>query len=101
MNKFLEKHGLKVVIALLILLFVQTCGIDSEVERTKKELRIVEDKMIETNLEIDTLTTKVISKEEMIQLIKTIPAWKTLRLEEISDKERISINTLEQKEIIK
>ena len=33
----------------------------------------------------------------MIELIKTVPAWKTLRIEEISDKERISINALEEK----
>jgi len=34
----------------------------------------------------------------MTKLIKEVPAWKTLRIEEISDKERISINALEEKE---
>ena len=34
----------------------------------------------------------------MIEIIKQTPAWKTLRIEEISDKERISINALEEKD---
>jgi Tfp pilus assembly protein PilO len=90
-NTFLAEHGTKIVIALLILTYFKSCGIDSEVERVKKELRQVE-------AEIDTLSSQVVNEEEMIELIKTVPAWKTLRIEEISDKERISINALEEKE---
>lgn len=90
-NTFLAEHGTKVIIALLILTYFKSCGIDSEVERVKKELRQVE-------AEIDTLSSQVVNEEEMIELIKTVPAWKTLRIEEISDKERISINALEEKE---
>lgn len=90
-NTFLAEHGIKIVIALLILTYFKSCGIDSEVERVKKELRQVE-------AEIDTLSSQVVNQEEMIELIKTVPAWKTLRIEEISDKERISINALEEKE---
>ena len=90
-NTFLAEHGTKIVIALLILTYFKSCGIDSEVERVKKELRQVE-------AEIDTLSSQVVNEEEMIELIKTVPAWKTLRIEEISDKERISINALEGKE---
>lgn len=90
-NTFLAEHGTKIVIALLILTYFKSCGIDSEVERVKKELRQVE-------AEIDTLSSQVVNQEEMIELIKTVPAWKTLRIEEISDKERISINALEEKE---
>lgn len=94
MNKldtFLSQHGSKIIIALLVLTYFKSCGIDSEVEKVKKELRQVE-------AEIDTLATQVVNEEEMIELIKTVPAWKTLRIEEISDKERISINALEEKE---
>jgi hypothetical protein len=94
MNKFdtfLSKHGSKVIIALLVLTYFKSCGIDSEVERIKKDLRA-------TEAEIDTLASQIVNEEEMIHLIKTVPAWKTLRIEEISDKERISINALEEKE---
>ena len=98
MNKldtFLKNHGSKLIIALLVLIYFKSCGVDSEVTRIKKDLR-------STEAEIDTLTTtlegRIITEKRMIQLIKEVPAWKTLRIEEISDKERISINALEQKE---
>jgi hypothetical protein len=90
-NIFLSKHGVKIIIVLLLLSYFKSCSIDSEVELIKKEQRIM-------NNEIDTLSSQVVNEEEMIYLIKTIPAWKTLRIEEISDKERISINALEEKE---
>jgi len=90
-NKFFADHGIKIIIVIMILTYFKSCGIDSEVERIKKEQRIL------TN-EIDTLSSQIINEEEMIYLIKNIPAWKTLRIEEISDKERISINALEEKE---
>lgn len=90
-NEFLFKHGSKIIIVLLILIYMKSCGVDSELERVKKDLR-------QTNVELDTLTSKIIDEERMIFLIKTVPAWKTLRIEEISDKERISINALEEKE---
>ena len=90
-NIFLSKHGVKIIIVLLLLSYFKSCSIDSEVELIKKEQRIL-------NSEIDTLSSQLVNKEEMIYLIKTVPAWKTLRIEEISDKERISINALEEKE---
>lgn len=94
MNKldtFLSKHGSKIIIALLVLTYFKSCGIDSEVSKVKKELRLVE-------AEVDTLASQIVNEAEMTKLIKEVPAWKTLRIEEISDKERISINALEEKE---
>jgi hypothetical protein len=90
-DEFLKKHGSKIIIILLILTYFKSCSIDSEVEKVKKDLRA-------TEAEIDTLASQIVNEEEMIFLIKTVPAWKTLRIEEISDKERISINALEEKE---
>jgi|TARA_R110002074_G_scaffold53800_2_gene134624 Tfp pilus assembly protein PilO len=94
MNKFdtfLSKHGTKIILILLVLTYFKSCGINSEVEKIKKELRLVE-------AEVDTLASQIVNEAEMIKLIKEVPAWKTLRIEEISDKERISINALEEKE---
>ena len=94
MNKldtFLSNHGTKIILALLVLTYFKSCGIDSELTKVKKELRA-------TEAEIDTLSSQIVNEERMIFLIKTVPAWKTLRIEEISDKERISINALEEKE---
>ena len=101
MNKldtFLVKHGSKVIIVLLVLTYFKSCGIDSEVYKVKKELIKTQTELVKTRNELDTLTSTVINTEEMIKLIKEVPAWKTLRIEEISDKERISINALEEKE---
>lgn len=91
LNKFLADHGTKIIIALLALTYLKSCGINSDVDKIKKDLRQVES-------EIDTLASQIVNEEEMIFLIKTVPAWKTLRIEEISDKERISINALEEKD---
>ena len=90
-DQFFAKHGIKIVLVIVLLSYFKGCSVDSEVERIKKEQRIL------TN-EIDTLSSQIVNEEEMIYLIKTVPAWKTLRIEEISDKERISINALEEKE---
>ena len=90
-NKFFTDHGIKIIIVLLLLSYFKSCSIDSEVGLIKKEQRIM-------NAEIDTLASQLINEAEMIKLIKEVPAWKTLRIEEISDKERISINALEEKD---
>jgi hypothetical protein len=90
-NKFFAVHGVKIIIVIMILTYFKSCSIDSEVALIKKEQRIL-------NSEIDTLASQLVNEAEMIKLIKEVPAWKTLRIEEISDKERISINALEEKE---
>ena len=90
-NKFFTDHGIKIIIAIMLLTYFKSCSIDSEVERIKKEQRIL-------TTEIDTLSSQIVNEAEMIKLIKEVPAWKTLRIEEISDKERISINALEEKD---
>jgi pyruvate formate-lyase activating enzyme-like uncharacterized protein len=90
-NKFFADHGIKIIIVIMVLTYFKSCSIDSEVERIKKEKRIL-------TTEIDTLSSQIVNQEEMIYLIETVPAWKTLRIEEISDKERISINALEEKD---
>lgn len=91
LNKFLADHGTKVIIVLLALNYLKSCGTSSDVDKIKKDLR-------QTEAEIDTLASQIVNEEEMTKLIKEVPAWKTLRIEEISDKERISINALEEKE---
>jgi hypothetical protein len=69
---------------LLVLIFFRSCGTGSDVNKLKKEVQV--------------LNEKVVSQEQMINIIETTVAWKTLRIEEISDKEKISINALQAKE---
>ena len=90
-NAFLADHGTKIIIGLLVLVYFKSCSINGDVDKIKKDLRA-------TEAEIDTLASQIVNEDEMIFLIKTVPAWKTLRIEAISDTERISINALEEKE---
>jgi hypothetical protein len=42
--------------------------------------------------------TKTISKKEMIQIIQETPNWKTLEIEELSDKNKVPINYFKNSE---
>lgn len=57
MNKldtFLEKHGLKLIIALLVLVYFKSCGVDSEVTKIKKDVRNLTVKIDSLNNDIDS-----------------------------------------------
>jgi Co/Zn/Cd efflux system component len=69
---------------LLVLIFFRSCGTGSDVNKLKKEVQV--------------LNEKVVSQDQMIKIVETTIAWKTLRIEEISDKEKISINALQAKD---
>ena len=64
-NKFFAEHGIKIIIVIMILTYFKSCSIDSEVERIKKEQRIL-------TKEIDTLSSQLVNEKEMIYLIKTL-----------------------------
>ena len=69
---------------LLVLIFFRSCGTGSDVNKLKKVVQV--------------LNEKVVSQDQMIKIVETTVAWKTLRIEEISDKEKISVNALQAKE---
>jgi len=79
---------------LLVLIFMQTCGVKKTIKKVEK---VEASKLSELESKLDSLSELVITEEHMIEIIEETPAWKTLRIEEISDKERISINALEEK----
>ena len=97
-NKYTD-YAIYTIAVLVLIIFLQTCGV-------KSTMRDTEDYLIErmdsiAKVEKDGLISidgAIITEEQMIELIKTTPAWKTLRIEEISDKEHISINALEEKQ---
>ena len=60
-NKFFADHGIKILVVLVLLTYFKSCGIDSEVERIKKEQRILTE-------EVDTLSSQIVNEEEMIFL---------------------------------
>lgn len=62
MNKldtFLENHGLKLIIALLVLVYFKSCGVDSEANRIKKDIRTL-------TVKIDSLNNDIDSKFELL-----------------------------------
>ena len=87
----IKQNYIYISLIMMIILLIGQCGSCNKQSTTTKKVK-------ELTLEVDSLQNVVVNQEEMIELIKTIPAWKTLRIEEISDKERISINALEEKD---
>jgi hypothetical protein len=71
-------------LVLLVLVFFRSCDTGSELKRLKKQT--------------EEINAKVVSQEEFINIVETTVAWKTLRMEEISDKERVSINLLQARD---
>ena len=86
----IKQNYIYISLMMMFVLLIGQCGSCSKASTITKKVK-------ELTLEVDSLHGVVINQEEMIELIKTVPAWKTLRIEEISDKERISINALEEK----
>jgi len=87
----IKQNYIYISLIIMIMLLLGQCGSCSKANTVTKKVK-------ELTVEIDSLQNVVVDQQEMIELIKTVPAWKTLRIEEISDKERISINALEEKE---
>lgn len=75
-----------VILVFCALTFLNTCS-------TKTTLK----KVNSLTKQVDSLKSEIVNRDEMIKIIQETPAWKTLRIEEISDKEKISINALEEK----
>jgi len=81
---------------LILIMFLKTCGTNSKIEKINKELVIKTQKL--DSLITVSINKPFISKDEMIFLLKNTPNWKTLELEELSDKNRIPINKLKNDE---
>jgi carbamoylphosphate synthase large subunit len=76
--KNFEKYINYVMLALVVLIFFRTCGVGSDVTRMKREIEVLKDENV--------------TKVELINIIKTTPNWKTLEIEELSDKNKVPIN---------
>jgi hypothetical protein len=81
----IEKYLNYVITLLLILVLFRTCGISSELKRQDKKINEVEKNI----RKVDSLSIK---KDDMIKIIKETPNWKTLEIEELSDKNKVPVN---------
>jgi len=59
LNKFFGKNGIKIIIALLIVIYFRSCGTNTELGRVKKELVKTQTHMDSVMVEINKLPTKV------------------------------------------
>jgi hypothetical protein len=84
MGKF-EKYLNHVITLLLIIILFRTCGLSSELKRQDKKMNEVINKIHK----VDSLS---IQKNDMIKIIKETPNWKTLEIEELSDKNKVPVN---------
>jgi hypothetical protein len=64
LNDFITKHGSKLIIVLLLLLYFKSCGVDTELSRVKKEIKIEHTNFTKLKNTIETLPTKIDIKVE-------------------------------------
>ena len=80
---------------MVLIIFLKTCTTNTKIEKVQKELDKKTVTIDSTLIQIDNkIDSKIITEDKMIKLIKEVPNWKTLELEELSDKNRIPINKL-------
>ena len=63
LDQFLQKHGIKVIIVLLLLTYMKSCGVDREVVKVKKQLTTLDSLATKKDLEIEGLK----AEKRMIQ----------------------------------
>ena len=88
---FIDKWGGRISFILVLIIFLKTCSTNSRIEKVEKTISL---KVGDVDSTVNLINGKTISTGEMIILIKETPNWKTLELEELSDKNRIPINKL-------
>ena len=82
MNKvksFVTEYGLMIALGLIVILFFRTCGLSRHNDKVAKDLK--------------TLKENVITKEEMQHMLEE-QMWDLLEIEELSDKNKIPINSI-------
>jgi hypothetical protein len=92
MSKF-KNYVDYVILFFVFITFVRTCGISNKVEKNSDEIESIKTTLTE-------IKDQNVTQEELINILETTTFWQTLRVEEISDKEKISINALEAKDKI-
>jgi len=88
---FIDKWGGRISFLLIIIVFLKTCTTNTRIERVENHLY---SKIGEVDSVVKVINLKTISADDMQELIKETPFWKSLELEELSDKNRVPINQL-------
>ena len=88
---FIDNWGTRITFGLVLIIFLKTCTTNTKIDKVEKELI---KKTVSIDSTLNSIDSKTITEDKMINLIKEVPNWKTLELEELSDKNRIPINKL-------
>jgi len=71
-----------VTFVLVLFTLIRSCGTGSELSRMNKNV----------NQRLDSLEKSVVTEKQLKETLKTTPLWKTLEIEELSDKDHMPIN---------
>jgi hypothetical protein len=72
-------------LTLCLFIFLRTCGTSSELSRIEKDIDSL-------NKKVHQMDSTSIKQEQMVKIIKETPNWKTLEIEELSDKNKVPVN---------
>jgi hypothetical protein len=72
-------------LTLCLFIFLRTCGTSSELSRIEKDIDSL-------NKKVHQMDSTSIKSNEMVRIIKETPNWKTLEIEELSDKNKVPVN---------
>lgn len=84
----MEKMQKIVMIAGLVmvfLVFLKSCGTSTQVKTLMKENKSI-------NQKVDSLTNLIMTEQEMKDMLENTTLWRTLEVEELSDKNNMPIN---------
>jgi hypothetical protein len=84
MNK-IEKYLNYVIFAFTFLVLFRTCNISNDIKKMRQDVEKV-------SKQVNKLDSTSIKKPEMVRIIKETPNWKTLEIEELSDKNKVPVN---------
>ena len=70
---------------LVFFVFFKSCGSSSKLKNIEKENKLLKTK-------VDSLTGIVVTEAEMKQILENTVMWRTLEIEELSDKNKMPIN---------
>ena len=72
-------------LTLCLFILLRTCGTSSELSRIEKDIDSL-------NKKVHQMDSTSIKSNEMVKIIKETPNWKTLEIEELSDKNKVPVN---------
>ena len=92
-NKFFERHGSKVIVVLLVLIYFKSCGVD-------RELNKVKDGLIQTQTDIDSVNLNISELPNNVDLeIEGLRVESEKRMIQATDRKIFDVNRQNQIEL--